>query len=219
MNTDMHDDEFNFDPSQYADQGQPILPDPGVYTLRVTSLGPKKDRATGQPVLIDGKFPVLTLNRVEIVEPEDDSAQYAVFADIGTKPFPRKISKGNSVGASKALDLVRAIDVNLTSDVESYEHAADVLTSALNSGATFQAKLGYKAVDRDAITRATAGVTDPEKIRQAWNSNTYYTKAFKRQDGKGYNATVTTPDNKTLMAKLVIDGFVPSNKQGKVGPF
>lgn len=221
MENNMHDDQFDFNPSQYQDQGAAILPDPGEYVVRATSVSRKKDRKTSEPVMQDGKYPVLTLNRIEIVEPEDDNAQYAVFADVPSKPFGRAISKTQKVGASKALDLVRAIDVNLTTEVEGFDHAIDVAEAALNAGQTFRAKLGYKVVDMDQVKLELAQIdeNDKEEARKVWNRNTYYTKAFKRQDGKGYNATITTPQNKTLTAKLVIDSFVPSNKPGNLGAF
>lgn len=218
METAFNDDQFNYDPTQYADQGATIMPEPGEYTLRVTSKSRKKDRVTGAEVMQKDKYPVLTLNRVEIVEPEDGGT-HAVFYDVRTSPFLRKSTGNTKVAVSPMTDLLRAIDINLSADVESFETSIDNVEAELNNGATFRAKLGFKATDFDNAKAQLNGVDDPDAIRAIWNANTYYTKAFRRQDGKGYNTTVTTPDGKILEAKLVIDSFVASNKHGKVGPF
>lgn len=220
MDTNFNDDQFNYDPTQYADQGANILPEPGEYTLRVTAKARKKDKNTGDVVLQKDKYPILTLQRVEIVEPEDGGT-HAVFHDVRTSPFMRKATANSKVAVSPMTDLLRAIDVNLATEVESFESSIDNVEAELNNGATFRAKLGYKATDFDAAKAklATVDADDNDAVRAAWNANTYYTKAFRRQDGKGYNTTVTTPDGKILEAKLVIDSFVASNKHGKVGPF
>ncbi len=218
METNFNDDQFNYDPTQYADQGANILPEPGEYTLRVTSK--KRKEKDGEPVLQKGIFPVLTLQRVEIVEPEDGGT-HGLFYDVRTSPFLRKMTANSKAAVSPMTDLLRAIDVNLATDVESFETSIDNVEAELNNGATFRAKLGYKALDIDRAKAQLVGVDadDNDAVRQVWNSNTYYTKAFRRQDGKGYNTTVVNPDGKILEAKLTIDSFVSSNKQGKLGPF
>lgn len=220
MDMTLSDDQFNYNPDEYADQGVTILPDPGEYAVRATSMNRKKDRTTGEPILVDGIFPTLVLNRLEIVEPEDEGT-YAVFADVRTKPFARKISKTKSVNVAPMVDLIRAIDVNLSTEVEDFPTSIEVAERELNQGATFHVKLGYKAVDYDAAKAALAKVSagDTDGVRKAWNENTFYTKAFRRPDNTGYNTTLKAPSGKVLEAKLVVDGFVASNKRGKVGAF
>lgn len=227
MESTYHDD--NFDPTQYPDAGQTILPQPGEYTVRVTSVGNRKDQS-GQPMLTDGIYPVLTLNRIEIVEPQEESGTFAVFQDVRTKPFERKGQSGQKFRVSSLVDLTRAIDVDLTTDVaptlkpdvdgETVEQAVDFVKSNLTSGAVFNVKLGLKAVDSEAAKAALEGVPadDYATRRKVWNEHTYYTKAFKRADGT-YNTAVTTKDGRTIQGKLIIDSFVPSTGRGKTGPF
>lgn len=216
MESTFHDDQFN--PNDYQDAGTTILPQPGEYALRATSIARRKD-SNGQVLEKDG-YQTLVLNRIEIVDPQEESGTFAVFQDVRTKPFERKASGGRKVKVSQALDLIRSIDVDLSQEVSGFAEAIDVAEAALSQGQVFHAKLGLKAVDSEAAKAALEGVPadDYETRRKVWGENTYYTKAFKRPDGT-YNTAVTTKDGRTLQGKLVIDTFVPSTARGKTGPF
>lgn len=217
MESNFHDDAFN--PNDYQDAGTTILPQPGEYAVRATSIGRRKDSQTGQVMEKDG-YQTLVLNRIEIVDPQEESGTFAVFQDVRTKPFERKASGGRKVKVSQALDLIRSIDVDMSSEVTGFAEAIDVAEQALNNGAVFHAKLGLKAVDSENAKEQLQGVPsdDYETRRKVWGENTYYTKAFRRPDGS-YNTAITTKDGKTLQGKLVIDTFVPSTGRGAVGPF
>jgi hypothetical protein len=218
------DDNFNFDPTQYQGASQTILPQPGTYRLKSTPTR-KKDK-NGQEVLVQGKFPVIRLNRVEIVEPEDDGGTFAVFQDVGSNFFPRPASGGRKLPASQVIDLIRAINVEKMSDIEGGDDRETVALSAVSvaeqelaAGETFTAKLGYKALDIEGAKAALRSVDpDDQKAKnEVWKAHTYRTKAFR--NGNGYNTSVVTPDGKTLQAQLVIDTYVDSTDNQKLGPY
>jgi len=80
--TTFNADTLTYNPDEYVDSGSPLMPLPGTYRFRVTSLTRRKDRDSGQVILKDGKWPTLVLNRVEIVEPIDDAGIFGVFEEI-----------------------------------------------------------------------------------------------------------------------------------------
>lgn len=227
MESTYHDDAFN--PNDYQDAGTTILPQPGEYTVRATNVAANRLK-DGKPVLTNDIYPTMVLNRIEIVDPQEESGAFAVFQDVRTKPFERKASGGRKVKASQLVDLIRAVDVDMTGDVfpslaegvdqETVEQARDIAKQVLDSGAVFNVKLGRKAVDSENAKAQLEGVPadDYETRRKVWGENTYYTKAFKRPDGT-YNTAVATKAGKTIQGKLVIDTFVPSTGRGPTGPF
>lgn len=211
------DDQFEFDPNAYQGQNTQVLPQPGIYAVRVTSFGPKKDRKTGQPV-VTPFGPVNRINRIEIVEPEGGGS-HGVFKDVSPTPFKR----GNAPkpNASGALDVVAAVDKSLLGQLSGWEDAGTVAEQELKAGAVIKVRLGYEAMDMEKFKQAVSTIPegDQDARNKAWREATYRTKTFRRADGQGYNTNVTTPDGRTLSAKLVIDGFVQSDASDKVGPF
>ncbi len=217
MTPNYNDDSYDFDPTAaYPDANAVILPQPGEYSVR-GKLTPAKDRKTQQAKEVEG-FPVMQLARVEIVDPEEHNGSYAVFKNIGTKPFVRGTKR-----ASVMLDALRSIDANqlanLPAGPDAWIAAKDAVEAELASGATLRVKLGYEATDIEGFKAAMEAAKTDEEKNGLWNKFTYKNKAFRRPDGKGYNTTVTTPEGRTLEAKLVVTEFVPSNKHGKGGPF
>lgn len=212
------DDNFNFDPTAYQSAGAAILPQPGVYRMKAT-VARRKDKNTNEVVLTDGKYPTLVLQRISIVEPQEDEGSFSVFENVGSKPFKRKASGNRMVNVSRTVDLLRSIDVTKMSEVESFEHAPDLVEQELTAGEVFTARLGYKALDIEAAKAELQNIADDdyEAKNKVWNKYTYRTKAFR--NGNGYNTAVTTPDGRVLQAKLVIDAFVDSNDSQKLGPF
>lgn len=217
MTPDFHDDNFDFDPAAvYPDANAVTLPQPGEYSVR-GKLVPQKDRKTGQNVVTPDGFAVMQIPRIEIVDPEEYNGSYGVFKRVSTKPFQR-----GGRNASQMVDALRSIDVNavqnLPSGPDAWHEAKNAVEAELASGSTMRVKLGYEATDVEGFKRAIDTTPEDEKPG-LWNKYTYRNKAFRRADGKGYNTTVTTPEGRTLEAKLVITEFVASDKAGKGGPF
>lgn len=218
------DDQFDFNPNQYADAGRnAVLPLPGEYQLKATSS--KIKAKDGTPVTYSdangNTYRVVTINRIEIVEPEEENGQFAVFQDLSSKPFGRKGPGNSKIPASKVMDAIRAIDVTLSNEPSGWDDACEVLLRELQSGSTFRARLGYKVLDIDGAKADLKNVneSDRDAVNEVFRNHTYYSKDFKNADGS-YNTAIQSKDGeRTLEAKLVIDAFVASNKQGRLGAF
>jgi hypothetical protein len=196
------EDTLKYDPEVYAEAGQQLIPTPGVYRFRALSLGRKKDK-NGDPILRDGKWPILMINRVEIVDPVDESGSFAVFEEIPTKP------------------MMRAIDVE--TQVESFEEGIQEVEKLLSSGQTFVASLGYKAQDNEYAKARIADLggfenAPREAQNAAWNDAKFTTKDFKLPGG-GYKTRITGKSGKVLDAKLTLSKFYPSNANQEIGPY
>jgi hypothetical protein len=213
------EDTLKYDPEVYAEAGQQLIPTPGVYRFRALSLGRKKDK-NGDPILRDGKWPILMINRVEIVDPVDESGSFAVFEEIPTKPMMRKLG-GREVPAARHIDLMRAIDVE--TQVESFEEGIQEVEKLLSSGQTFVASLGYKAQDNEYAKARIADLggfenAPREAQNAAWNDAKFTTKDFKLPGG-GYKTRITGKSGKVLDAKLTLSKFYPSNANQEIGPY
>lgn len=225
MIPDTQDDQFDFNPNQYPDAGRnAVLPLPGEYKIRVTSGKIKTDKDGNVVTNTDASgntYRTVRFNRIEIVEPTEDNGTFAVFQDVRSKPFKRKGQGGQMFPVSNVMDAIRAIDVELASEPTGWDDAADVLLREITSGATFNVRLGYKVQDIDGAKEDLKGVQegDTEAVNKAFNDNTFYTKHFRNADGT-FNTSVKSKDGqRTLEAKLVIDAYVASNKQGQLGAF
>lgn len=212
-------EDVSYDPTTYPDQGAAQLPTPGVYRFRATSIGRKKNRDSGEPVLTQGKWPVIMLNRVEIVEPTEENGAFAVFEEISTNPFMRKVGSAEIPG-SRHMDLLRSIDQDASPG--GFEAAIGEVESLLTSGQTFVATLGYKATDVDWAKAQLALVGDKnapkDVVNRIWNEARYTTKDFKNPNG-GYRTKLVGKSGKTLDAKLALTKFFPSNSNTDLGAY
>lgn len=211
QNSTFANDTFTYNPADYVDAGATILPLPGIYRMRVTSLGRRKDRETGAEVLRDG-WPTLVLNRIEIIEPLDEAGAFALFEEIGTKPYLRK-GQGRDVPASRHMDLLRAIDVD--AQVSDFMEGVTEVERLLQGGATFVAPLGYKAQDtawaKAQIEQAGGKERmDPRDYNKVWNDAKLSTKDFKNPNG-GYRTQAMGRSGAMLDAKLTLGKFIPSS--------
>lgn len=218
------DDNFNFDPSAFDFGGQVAPPQPGEYSI-TGRLANKTDRQTGAVVTTKSGDPVLTLQRVSIVDPENGQS-FGLFEEISTGWFSRRDGKSGN----RAIEALGSIDMELMQEIAGVAKAdvpaqvADILKRETSASRPLRVKLGLQATDTDAAkaeisARNLSKETDGDEIRKVWNKYRFYTKAFKRADGKGYVTSVTSPSGNVLDARVVIDGFVPANKTGKSGPY
>jgi hypothetical protein len=222
QNTTFADDTIAYNPNDYVDAGVAILPLPGIYRFRVTSLSRRKIRDTNEEVLRDG-WPTLVLNRVEIVEPLDEAGTYAVFEEMLTKPYMRAASGGRKLPAAKHMDLLRAIDQHVA--VSDFMEGVQEVERLLTSGATFVAQLGYRAQDTTwaKATIAEAGgkeALDRETYNKIWNDAKLTTKDFKNPQG-GYRQQALGRSGTLLDAKLTLNKFIPSDQADTtaLGPY
>jgi hypothetical protein len=215
------DDNFNFDPSAFEFGGQETLPTPGEYSI-TGKLVKKTDRTTGQVVTAKDGSPVLVVQRATVVDPENGGS-FGLFAEISTGSYPSKSGKL----ANKAIEAIGSIDMNLLQELSGVSRedlgpaAADILEREMSGGAALRVKFGLQGTDSDAAKAEirNKNLTDKQDISDVWKRHRFYTKAFKRADGKGYLTSITAPSGNTVQGRLVIDGFVPANKPGKSGPY
>jgi hypothetical protein len=213
-------DSYTYNPAEYVDAGATLLPLPGVYRMRVTSLGRRKDRETGAEILKDGVWPTLVLNRVEIVEPIDETGTFALFEELYTKPYLRK-GQGRELPAAKHMDLLRAIDQH--AQVGDFLEGVQEVERLLSSGQTFVAQLGYRAQDTEWAKAeiARSGGKDAmtkEAYNAVWTAAKLSTKDFKNPSG-GYRTQTVGRSGAVLEAKLTLTKFIPSDTQVDLGPY
>lgn len=224
MTPNSQDDQFDFNPNQYVDGGRSVpLPLPGEYEIRAVASKIKTDKDGNVIKSANAggdEFRTVTIQRIEITDPQEDNGQFALFEDVGAKPFSRASGKTQRP-ASRVMDNLRAIDINLSGEPAGWDDAADVLLRELQAGSTFNAKLGYRVLDIDGAKKELEALgqnATTEQKNEVWRKNTYYTSHFRNADGS-YNTSIKTPGGKILEPKLKIESFVPSNKRGKTGAF
>jgi len=229
MNTQTFDDVLDYSPADYQDAGQSIIPLPGNYRVKVTAASRKKQfQSEDEKVDIDAKgqeWPVIDIQRVDIIEPTEEASSLTVFQEVKTRPFARKGPGGTRVGASRAADLLRAIDVELAESATSFENVVELLEEELQNGAIFTVGTGLKATDsewaKEQIDRLPSTLDDDERrtaVNEIWNKAILKTKDFKNANGS-YRLQAQGPSGRTLDAKLVLSSFIPSNKDVELGQY
>ena len=210
----MSETEFVYNPDTYQDGGKApsILPTPGHYRIRCTSLARRRDRATGEVNLYKGKWPTIVLNRVEVEDAEGQKSTFPVFQEIFTMPFER----APGVYASKPMDLLRSIDVQ--AEVSGFEEAVEEVEKLLASGESFVAATGYGATDTEWAKSVLGPNATKEEKKKVWDEARLTTKNFKNPDGSYRTATIGKLGN-TIEAKLVLANFVPSDRDVPLGPY
>ncbi len=216
-------DEYEFNQETFIPAGTTILPEPGNYEIRVKSLSRVKDEneqdkletnASGDPT-----FPVLRINRFEIVSPEGDAGEFQLFQEVRTKPFADKSRKGQMV--SNALDVLAAIDESALNGLTNFMEIGQECESQLKGGRTARVYIGYTGYDKAFIDQQKqAGNLTPDTSKEVtnklYNQARLNTKAFRGLDGKA-RQTATGPSGQTVQAKLKITSWVPSSQDVKLG--
>lgn len=218
-NVTFHDDDFNFDPSAYAgatprtsgartEDGP--LPAPGYYVVRVSSGGLKKDKETGELVTDKNGRPIFTLNRIEVLEPEDMAGSFKLFQTVYTNGFHQKNWKTGEVFTNKPkvyefVSCLMAIDH--TAPTGDFSDNIETLDRLLQSKPTMTVRLTYEATDK-ALAQAliASGIDKNVAYKQARRSS----KDFKNPDGT-YRTQLDGANGEPVMAGLKIAEFVPSH--------
>lgn len=219
-NVTFHDDEFNFDPAAYAVVSAPRtggqatqdgpLPAPGYYTVRVVSGGLKQNKETGELATDKNGKPIFTINRIEVLEPEEAAGSFKLFQSIYTNGFHQKNWKTGEVYTNKPkvyefVSCLMAIDH--TAPTGNYGENVDALNTLLQSKPTMTVRLTYEATDKSlAQALIASGIDKKAAYKQAKLSS----KAFKNPDGT-YRTQVDGANGEPIMAELRIAEFVPSS--------
>lgn len=222
-------DDLNipYSAEEYADQANPQPPAPGVYRFQVLKSGVRKDKE-GKAILKDGKFPILVLERVKIVEPTENEREFGLFGDVNTKPGKRKGAQGQDVAFSDLYDLIRGYDATLA--IPSFEEALAILEQQLGSNNSFVAQLTWEGYDSEYVKSQFAAIEAAGTLRKDVAkdvSNAIYNKARLRAKDYVKNGVRVTsiegPSGNTIEARPKISRYYASNSRDleglKFGPF
>lgn len=227
--------DVSLDANDYVDPKPPAPIDAGNYGFRIKSMQLRKKRDSEELELQDGKYPIITIEMVEVVEPQENARPVALYQDFRTKPFERTdYSTGTKKMASALNDLIRSADATvsyngLTEGLKTFE-------GLVASGAIFYARFDWTATDVEAAKEAVAEIEtaatqagqdlkSPE-VRKAVNDvwKKFRTKGQSKFRNK---AGVVVPfidaaDGSTIPARVEIpmDGFISQNEleRVKLGP-
>lgn len=141
-NFELQDDlEVGVDPKTYVDQLNPAPPLPGNYTFKVLKAAWKLKPNTNEVLMVDGRFPVFTLQQVEIVDPELFNQKVNLYQDFGTKPF----ASGARQGSSPFGDLTRAFNVD--QGWQGLEQGRELIQEYVETNQVFRATGNWVARD------------------------------------------------------------------------
>lgn len=210
--------DVGVNPETYVDQGPPPPPPAGNYEFRVLKHSIRTDQE-GNVILVDGRFPIIVLDMLEIVQPIENARKIAAFLDIRTKPFER-----NGNPASTFADLIRAYDQTLA--WQGLEEGKQALLEFFNSGATFRARLDWTGYDKDYADSEFAKLGLAKKDVPKETANAIYAGAkikgmrnFPRYANGKFNPVWVNPKSGNLVeARVDIPTFYASGKDVQLGP-
>jgi hypothetical protein len=209
------DDTYELDSEGYVPSSVTVLPQPGNYRIKVTSASRRKDK-DGQEKLVDGKFPILTLNRVEITEPFEEGGTFQLFQDVKTKPYK---PKGRSSAASEAADMLVAIDRDGLQGLSDFVEVAQELENRLKSHtAEFTGYLGYSGYDKAYVDANLNPNMSAEEKAKVYNKARLNTKDFRDPQTGFARQSTMGPSGNLVSAKLKITTFVPATENPTLGP-
>jgi hypothetical protein len=199
----------------YADPTPPAPLKEGNYRLRVVkfSLDKKKD---GTPNLTDGLWPVINLERVEVVEPAEFAGRVAVsFERVYSKPFNRGGGMANGLA-----DLTRSMD-----QTRSYNNPRDgiaILDELVQSGTTFRARIGWEGYDKDFYDQQVSNLGGESMIDNAKRKELRKAatikgmKSFPQHADGSHASVVTGKSGSTVTARARIASVYPSGQDVKI---
>lgn len=234
MNEVLYDDSYQLDDSEIPESGAKALPLPGTYVVKATSVGrAQKFDKTGPDEFTDANglvWPVLQINRIDIVEPQENRQSAAPFHRIKTRPFQVKGKGQTKVWTAQHVTALRSLDRSAVTGLTLQEAVSEVETR-LKGGDSFTANIGYTAYDSEwakpqieqlgpmpSKDDAEAYAKYWEERRKISNAATLYTKDFKNPDGSYRTETPSKTGQKQLQARLTLS-FVPSDKEVELGPY
>lgn len=224
--------DVGMDPETFVDQATPAPIYAGNYALRVDKYSQRKNK-DGSTKLVDGKFPIIVLETVTVVEgavDKDDNPverKFGLFADIPTKPFQRE-----GVMVTRLGDITRAYDQ--TRQWRGLQEGLAVLQEFLDTNQIFRVQLNWLADDYkwSKSERERKGLGSDRN----WNDfsdeekkaiNDIYNKAKlegmskfpKHGNGRPNHVWANAPGGEPVEAKVVIKRFFPSGETVKLGSF
>ncbi len=231
-------DDLEVNPESYPDREIRMkLPLPGNYVVKPAAWGFRKKKGTDELVLYkdsngNPKYPVISLQSVEITDPFEHGRKVVVFQDIQTKPFTREGKL-----ASPVADVLRAFDAGLSTSGTG--EVIREVTDRFQGQIEFRARIDYSAYDKQYAEKliAAEGGADALKARgkDGWNKlNEIYGKSAavrgwkeiakqnKQRDpeGKlnlGFNRWLG-PSGAVVDARPVITVFYKSDDSVQIGP-
>lgn len=222
------------DPTTYQDPIAPPPPDEGAYQFRI--LLPKgqqdilqRNRQTGEIVLREGKYPVLNISGVQLVNEGFNERKVYPFQSISTKPYTRRDEKGHEVMVNNLSDLVRSHDTSLA--FRGTKEGLVLVNQLVNDNAVFAAKFTWFAEDwrwraeqLDAL-KANAEAANLEPTREAKGKIYEMAKLegqakFRNPETGRYETTWTGPSGNEIPVKFQIKSrgfygfdFIPQLQQ------
>jgi hypothetical protein len=210
-----HDDDYNYTPEAYAPREAPTgdgpLPQPGHYLVRVVSGGLKKQKETNELVLAKDGKPIISLNRIEVLEPEESAGSFKLFQDIYTNGFhPRNWKTGEVyTDRPKVYEFVACLAaIDATAPAGIYGDDIETLDRLLQSKPTLTVRLTYQATDKALAQSLIASGMDK---KAAYKQATLKSQAFKNADGT-YRTETPGANGEPVLAELRIAEFVRSDK-------
>jgi hypothetical protein len=209
--------DVSVDQDSYVEQQAPLPIAAGRYGFRIVDWDLARDRkgqpdANGQlPVLKqDGKYPIITLKKVEVVYPAENARPVFLYHDVRTKPFSRTDRKtGQDVQVNNLGDLLRSADA--TASFSGLNEGLNLLKSMTAQGAIFHARLDWIAKDFAAIK---AGVEEIKATATA-SGQSLDSKPVKDAINQVYKTYTRQGMNKFKNAEGVIVPFMPSAVEGE----
>jgi hypothetical protein len=157
--------DVSMDPDTYQDQASPAPLVAGIYRGRVISHS-KRMEQDGSLRLVDGKFPIIILAGVELVEGvENPPRKVYPFKEITTKPFERPFGSGRY--ATALGDFTRAFDQ--TRGWNGTQEGIRLLLEYFESGQLFTASYNWSVYDKEFVeaAREQLGLVGPQSEESA----------------------------------------------------